>query len=176
MQANTKWNSGNFTLTHSAEIPEAMIPAVLSIGILWLAQRNREHDVVLGAFEKVNGKNKRKAGFKRGDVAFTPALALALKAGYEDNFVVENGEAKLKLDVQTFVEEYVRDTAEAKFAFEREVATARESLPQAEFDKWLEGIRAYGEFADTHTADGEDYSKEFLLAIRNKINAIKRAV
>lgn len=176
MQIDTKWNSGNFSLAHSAEVSEAQLPQLASLGLLYLAQRNRKHDETLGAFEKKDGKNVRKAGWKRGDVEFTPALASGLTVAYGYNFKLADGDKEVALEVLTDVTEYVRDTVESKFTFEKEIATARESLPQAEFDKWVTGIREYGQFADTHTEDGEDFSKEFLIAIRNKVNAIKRGV
>lgn len=175
MQIDTKWNSGNFTLEHSAEVSEKQMPALASLGLLYLAQRNRKHDEVLGAFTKVNGKNKRKEGWKRSEVAFAPELAKSLVAAYGDNFVLAEGEGEVKLETVTIAEEYIRDTADSKFTEERAIAEARESLPNEQFDKWVEGIKAYGKFESTHTADGEDYSKEFLSAIRARKLEVTRA-
>lgn len=169
MKIATKWNSGNFTLAHSAEVTEEQVPVLASLGLLYLAQRNREHDEVLGAYEKVDGKKKRKAGWKRNDVAYGATLAERLAATYAE-FKLDGDEV---LDVDTVVTEYIRDTVESKFTDERAVAEARESLPEAEFEKWLRGTLGFK--GETHTADGDDYSREFLLAIRERKLAIQRA-
>lgn len=169
MKISTQWNSGNFSLSHSAEVAEEQIPALASLGLLYLAQRNREHDEILGAYETVGGKKKRKAGFKRNDVAYNATLASKLAESYAE-FKLDEGET---LDVDTTVVEYIRDTVESKFTDERAVAAARESLPNAEYEKWLRGTLGFK--GETHTPDGEDYSREFLLAIRERKLAIQRA-
>lgn len=172
MQIETKWNSGNFSLSHVAEVAEAQLPGLASLGLLYLAQRNRKHDEVLGAFTKVNGKSKRKEGWKRGDVGFTPALASGLAVAYGENFKLVEGEKEVSLEVLTDVQEYIRDTAEAKFLKEREVAATLESATDV---VRLAKHKAMGwdESKSTHTADGEDYSPEYLAAIRTRMKAVE---
>lgn len=157
MKINTKWNSGNFSLTHGVEVDEAGLLALAEKGLLWFMQRNREHDGVLGAFERVGGKSVRRKGWKRGDVAYGLPMATALKAVY--------GELKLsgsKLPVVTEVSEYIREVgADSKFTEERQIAGRHES--KGDLEEWL---LEKCEFADaTHGEDGE-YSVEMLRAVR----------
>lgn len=154
---NTKWNSGNFSLSHGVEVDEVGLLALAEKGLLWFMQRNREHDGVLGAFEKVEGKSVRKKGWKRGDVAYSQPLATALKGVYGEMELSGN-----KLPVVTEVGEYIREAgADSKFTEERAIAGRHES--KGDLEEWL---LEKCEFADaTHGEDGE-YSVEMLRAVR----------
>lgn len=154
----TQWNSGNFSLSHQVEATEEQVLALAEKGLLWYMQRNREHDVVLGAFEKQGDKQVRRKGFKRGDVAYAPNLAVELKAVYEELKLDENS----KLPVMTDVVEYLRETgADSKFTEERQIAGRHES--KGDLEEWL---MEKCEFAEaTHGEDGE-YSVEMLRAVR----------
>lgn len=158
IKIKTQWNSGNFSLSHQVEATEEQVLALAEKGLLWYMQRNREHDEVLGAFEKQGDKQVRRKGFKRGDVAFAVPMAMALKAAYGDIVVGEAG----KLAVDTMVGEYLRETgADSKFTEERAIAGRHES--KGDLEEWL---MEKCEFAEaTHGEDGE-YSVEMLRAVR----------
>lgn len=152
----TSWNSGNFTLTHSVEATDEMVQVFAEKGLLWFAQRNREHDVVLGAFESVDGKNKRRKGFSRGDVGFTSAMANSLSKAY-----TKLGEKDATFDVTTTVGEYIRDVADSKFTEETAIASRHESA--GDLEEWLEAKCDY--VGETHGEDGE-FAVEMLRAVR----------
>lgn len=164
---NTKWNSGNFSLTHEVEVDEAGLLALAEKGLLWFMQRNREHDGVLGAFEKQGDKQVRRKGWKRGDVAFDKPTADDLKAVYGELKLSESS----KLPVVTEVGEYVRETgADSKFTEERAIAGRHES--KGDLEEWLLEKCSYAE--DTHGEDGE-YSVEMLRAVRGyKLEVLRK--
>lgn len=164
---NTKWNSGNFSLSHGVEVDEVGLLALAEKGLLWFMQRNREHDGVLGAFEQVGGKSVRRKGWKRGDVAYGLPMATALKAVYGELKLTESS----KLPVTTEVGEYIREAgADSKFTEERAIAGRHES--KGDLEEWL---LEKCEFADaTHDAEGE-YSVEMLRAVRGyKLEVLRK--
>jgi hypothetical protein len=166
MKVAHDWNSGNFSLSHSAEVTEEQYAILANKGLLWFMQRNREHDKILGAFEMVGGKEKRKAGWKRQDIAYDAKLAEKLEGIYS-SAEVESGN---EISIDTVISENLREGKEIAYAEEKKVAAQRESLPEKEWEKWVEGIRAYGAFEDTH--DGEDWSLDFLRAMNAKKKAL----
>lgn len=167
IKIKTQWNSGNFSLSHQVEATEEQVLALAEKGLLWYMQRNREHDEVLGAFEKQGDKQVRRKGFKRGDVLYDKGTADDLKAVYGEVALSESS----KLPVETDVVEYIRETgADSKFTEERAIAGRHES--QGDLEEWL---MEKCEFAEaTHGEDGE-YSVEMLRAVRTYKLEVLRA-
>lgn len=163
----TKWNSGNFSLSHSAEVDDATMELLAAQGLLWFAQRNREHDKVLGAFHAVNGKQVRIKDWKRGDVDYSTADGAKLKAVYGSFDVSDT----VKLPIVTEVGEYVRDVAEPKYAAAKAAMARHESADDLE--AWLEG--KIGFKGEPHGADGE-YNVEALKAIDGFVKAQLAAI
>jgi hypothetical protein len=160
---NTNWNLGNFTVSLASEVSDDVRDTLASLGLRFLGQRNTEVDKILGAFETVNGKAKRKAGWKRNEVPYDPALASALAKSFE-TLALPDSEEKVK--AASSVLEYIRDTVESKFTEERAIAESIESASDEEQSAALSRIRWTTGIDSIHTEDGEDYSREFLMAIR----------
>lgn len=165
------WNSGNFTLSHEVKVDDKGTLALAEKGLLWHMQRNREHDVVLGAMtndRKLARKDAkgngpwRKEGFKRGDVGYSPELAEKLQATY-----AAFGDEGAEIDVLTTVAEYIRDVADSKFTEETAIATRHESANDLEV--WLKEKCKYE--GETHGEDGE-----FDVAMLRSIRALKLEV
>lgn len=136
-------------------------------GLLWFAQRNREHDKVLGAFVTEGGKQKRKDGWKRGDVDYDAASAAKLQAVYASFDVSET----VKLPIVTEVGEYVRDVAEPKYAAAKAAMARHESADDLE--AWLASKIKFD--GATHGDDGE-YNVEALKAIDAFVKAQLAAI
>ena len=158
----TKWNLGNFTVTLVSEVGDEMRDKLASFGLRFLGQRNTAVDKILGAIEKVNGKDKRRAGWKRNEVSFSGTLAAALAKSFEELALPDSEE---KLPAACDITEYIRDTVESKFTEERAIAEMLESAPDDVQKAKFRDMKWDGSLP-MHTEDGEDYSREFLLAIR----------
>ena len=167
MKITHTWNSGNFTLAHSAEVNEKQLEMLASKGLLWFAQRNGKHDMVLGAFEEVNEKMKRKAGWKRGDVGYSEERAMRLRDAYGE-FEIEKD---VKLQVVTEVGEYTKEAAALVYRDARTRVEAHESA--GDLEKWLKEKCGYG--GNTHTDDGEDFSQAMLIAVDKAVKAFLKA-
>jgi len=139
MKITHDWNSGNFTLSHSADITQEQLVTLASKGLLWHMQRNRKHDEILGAFETVNGKSKRKAGWKRNDVAYDSALASKLKESYSRLEIADG----VFVPIETAIEEYTREAATLVYR------DARNLLERKESDPWRTLANGSRTFADT---------------------------
>lgn len=164
----TNWNSGNFSLSHEVECSDDQVLLLAEKGLLWYMQRNRQHDVVLGAFETVNGKQVRRKAFKRGDVGYGKPLADKLTAAYGE---VSLSDAEVdKLPVDTAVGEYIRDVTDSKFTEETAIASRHESA--GDLEDWLKAKCKFE--GDTHGDDGE-YSAEMLRAVRGYKLEVLRA-
>lgn len=157
MKIKADWNSGNFSLAHEVEVSEAQVAELASDGLLYRMQRNREHDEILGAFEKVGDKKVRRKAWKRIDVGYDATLASKLVKSY--------GEVKFEGDiipVVTAITEYVRDGgADSKFTEETAIAVRHESA--GDLEEWLKATVGYA--GDTHGEDGE-YDAGMLRAVR----------
>lgn len=145
--AKAEWNSGNFTLTHSVELTEEQAQVFLDKGLLWYMQRNREHDVVLGAFEKKGDKMVRKDKWSRGDVEFSQELASKLIVAYSEIPFGADGES---IEVDSNVVEYTREGAALKYRDAKEIASRHESA--GDLESWL---KSKGYEGETHGPDGE---------------------
>lgn len=161
-QVDTKWNLGNFTVALAAEVDDETRDTLANLGLRFLGQRNTEVDKILGAFEKVGGKDKRKAGWKRNEVGYTAALASALAKSFESLALPDSDDTVTAVCAVT---EYVRDTVESKFTEERQIAAMLESAPDDVREEKHRDMKWDGSL-DTHTPDGDDYSREYLMAIR----------
>lgn len=71
---STKWPVGQFETTLTADADDAQLKDLAVLGLRFLGQRVTEVDKVLGAFETVDGKSKRRANWKRNEVEYSDAL------------------------------------------------------------------------------------------------------
>lgn len=159
MKVQTNWNLGNFTVALSTEATDAVRDRLASYGLRFLAQRVTAVDKVMGGFETVNGKEKRKTGWKRGQVAYTPEMATALAGVFAE--LAFPDDPKDAVAAVASITEYVRDTVESKFTEETAIASRHESA--GDLEEWLVDKVGYAD--DTHGEDGE-YSRAMLLAVR----------
>ena len=164
-QIKTDWTIGNFSVALAVESTPVLLAALAPLGVKWIGQRQSEVDKVLGGFETVSGKPKRKANWKRTDSAYSVELGNKLKAVF----------AQLKLDDEITLEpevtvsEYIPgDGADYKFSFEKEVIGERESLPESEWVAWLKGL---GVGEDEAHDDAGEYSAKLLSAVRDRKRA-----
>lgn len=158
MKVNTNWNLANFSVSLSVEANEALQKTLMEYGVRYFGQRNSEVDKILGGFETVNGKSKRKANWKRSEVAYTAELAQALAKSFEKL----SGPDELVIPAEVEISEYVReDKVDSKFTEEKEIVGRHESADDLE--TWLVDKVKYT--GDTHGDDGE-YAIEMLRAVR----------
>jgi hypothetical protein len=149
----TEWNLGNFTVSLTADVDDGGLKYLASKGLLWLGQRQSQVDKTLGGYEG----EKRKKGFKRGEVEFTPTLAKNLEADFADLEVKD----EFQVSPTVVVTEYIRETAEPKYKREKEVALRHES--KGDLEEWLAAKVGYT--GDAHGEDGE-YSTEMLATLK----------
>lgn len=169
---STQWNLGNFTVSLTTDVEDAMIQRLAGLGLRFLGQRNTEVDKILGGFEIVNGKQKRKALWKRNEVNFTPALAEELATSFSMAELPLIGEEKeaVRLKVESAVSEYQREAAALVFKDAKAIALRHESA--GDLDKWLaDKCKFTGE---THGADGE-YAAPMLQAVHSYWKAVQAA-
>jgi hypothetical protein len=135
-KVTSKWNCGNFTLEHSAEVPEEMVDALLSVGLLHVVQRDVRIDRILGVMQMdSDGKWKPTLGpdkkrLRRAEVDFDEVKATAFTSSLTEYEVGEK-----KLAVATVASEYTRTEADSKFVFETKLLTKHESADDLE--EWL---------------------------------------
>ncbi len=176
MKIETTWNSGTFTLAHSAEVEEALLPTLAAFGLRYLVQRNSGHDKALGAFttdkslaDKPKGDGPwRRKDWKRSTVEYTDALARKLEGVYAKAKLSEDedGEA-VELPVTTVASRYDGAAkAEPKFAREKKKFAEKESTA-AGLEAWLKAFAGYT--GATHGEDGE-YAVEALAAAKAAID------
>lgn len=105
----------------TAEVDDATLTALAVLGLRFLGQRVTTVDKVLGGYETVDGKSKRKNEWKRNSVEFTPELAatLASECFSKLEFPDSTDEAPHFLDVLCDITQYEGSTAEVKFAPEK---------------------------------------------------------
>lgn len=168
-EVNTKWALGNFSVELSSTVDDAMFTKLANLGLRFLGQRVSAVDKVLGAFETdATGKPRRKSGWKRGDVTFTPELADALVAVFTSLELPD--ESKLE-SVAVSVAEYVPTAAAPKFKEEREIVSRHES--KGDLDEWLKATVGFA--GESHTVDGEDFNPVMLAAVKSwKTEMLKR--
>jgi hypothetical protein len=166
MKIETKWNLGNFALTLSSTVSDQMRDALASFGLRFLGQRVSKVDHILGGYTKKDGKEVRKAGWRRTDAAFSTDVAAKLALAFSE-LAIPDSEAKLP--AQAVLTEYVPTAAEPKFKDEKVIASRHESANDLE--EWL--ADKVGFEGDTHGTDGE-FSLEMLSAIRTyKLEQLK---
>lgn len=122
MQISTKWNVGRFDTTLTAEVTEEQVAALLPLALRYLGQRNTKIDRILGGFETVDGKEKRKADYKRNDVEYSDELAQALGESFQTlEFPDSTKEAPHVLNVSVDIAEYTGGgSAEPKYKREKD--------------------------------------------------------
>lgn len=164
MKANTQVTIGNFAVDIEADADAQMLA---NLGLRWIVQRQTTIDKTLGAFFKgADGKEKRKSGWKRTDVEFTPAMAEKLQTVLESLALPDSED---KLAALPNVTEYVREAPEKKFVDAKAAMARHESANDIE--AWLAGL---GYTGPTHGEDGE-YAVEALRIVDAKIAEMLRA-
>lgn len=80
---STQWPIGQFNTTLTCEVTDEQRDALLPYALRFIGQRVTEVDKILGAFETVDGKSKRKANWKRNEVEYSDALRDELAKAFE---------------------------------------------------------------------------------------------
>lgn len=170
MKIDTKWNLGNFAVALGVDVTEEYALGTLApLGLRFLGQRNAEVDKVLGGYETgSDGKQKRKAKWKRSEVGFTSGFATSLASSF-GTLNIPGSEEKLKALCE--VVEYVRETSALKYRDAKEVVGRHESA--GDLEEWLTAKIGYE--GDTHGVDGE-YEEAMLLAVHKFIAALRASV
>lgn len=168
-KVQTQWNLGNFTIDLTSDVSDAMRDRLASLGLRFLGQRNTEVDKILGGFETVGGKSKRKANWKRNDVPFDPALAskLVVSFGELELPTIEGEEKSPIVNADALVTEYTREATAMKYRDAKEVVSRHESANDLE--SWLAAKCKYD--GETHGADGE-YAPAMLQAVHAVIQVV----
>ena len=163
MKITTESTLGNYKAIISVDANEALQAKLLPLGLKYVLQRQTNIDKVLGAFHIVDGKSKRKSGWKRNDVEYTESLASKLHDALSTLAMPD--ESHLMVDAE--IEEYIREVAVLKYALAKSAMLRHES--KNDLESWLEDTVGYD--GDTHGEDGE-YHVEALKAIDAYIKSI----
>lgn len=121
MKVTTQWNIGQFLTTINAEVNEDKVPDALSVALRHEGQRCTSVDKVLGGFETIDGKEKRRASYKRNEVEYSEELAGKL-ADALTKFLTEAKEGEtpiftaVEIDLPT---KYEGSVVEPKYAAEK---------------------------------------------------------
>lgn len=169
-QVSTTWNCGNYEVSLTAEVSEAVFQLCANYGARWLGQRNTEVDKILGAFKKEGEKDVRIKGWKRSEVAYDSAMAAKLAKSFEKLSFPKEGETPgVEVEFVAAVSEYIREAKALKYTEEKEIAGFHES--KGDLEEWL--AEKVGYKGDTHGEDGE-YDQAMLAAVRAyKIKRLK---
>ncbi len=162
MQAKTEITIGNFIVSLKADYDAQFLA---DLGLKWIAQRQTSIDKTLGGFEKVDGKDKRIAGWKRNDVDFSEQMAKDLAAELT-TLSLPDTEKKLEA-TEVLVTEYVREVGEPKYAGAKRAMSRHESANDLEV--WLKDKIGYA--GPTHGDDGE-YHVDALRAIKSYVDKL----
>jgi hypothetical protein len=116
---STKSTFGNYAFSAEAAVTEEQRDALAGLGLLQILQRtpSTKAEKELAGYGK-----KRPEGFKRTDIAFSPAGAAVLKGFLEDakvEMVVDGKEVEQPLAVDVSVSEYIPASAEMKWKDEK---------------------------------------------------------
>lgn len=162
-KVNTKWTLGNFSVALETEVSDEDQKLLASLGLKYLGQRVSAVDRVMGGFTKTaDGKEKRKVGWKRGDVPFGQAMAQAVGACFDTlEFPDSTKDVPHKLSALVEITEYVPETATPKFVDEKAIALRHES--KGDLEAWLKSDVGFD--GPTHGEDGE-YAIPMLQAIK----------
>lgn len=167
-EINTKWNLGNFAVSLTTKVDDAMRDKLAEFGLRFLGQRVSAVDRILGGFEKgTDGKAKRRKDWKRTDAAFSTDLANKLAEAF-DELVIDD---TTKLAAQATFTEYVPTAGEPKFKTEKELCARHESktggadgpVREQSLAVWLAATVGYE--GPTHGDDGE-FNVEMLQAVK----------
>lgn len=151
MQISTKWNVGRFDTTLTADVNEEQVAALLPLALRYLGQRNTKIDRILGGFETVDGKEKRRADYKRNDVEYSDELAQALGESFQTlEFPDSTKEAPHVLNVAVDIAEYTGG-----------------GTPEPKYKKQKDAIAFYLAANGGKLKNGEDRSVASFCASRN---------
>lgn len=149
-KVKTSWGLGNFAMALECEVTPENEAILLEAGLRALGQAVQV-DPILGGFETVDGKQVRRKGWKRGDVAFSEEKAKEIEAAM--------AAAKVNGKALGFV-------AKATFKagdFKEEIYIVGLHESKGDLETWLLDRVEYA--GDTHDSAGE-YSQEMLAAVR----------
>ena len=162
MKITTESTLGNYKAIISVDANEALQAKLLPLGLKYVLQRQTNIDKVLGAFHTVDGKSKRKSGWKRNDVEYSDGISINLTTALRTLSMPD--ETTLAVDAEVF--EYIREVAESKFTSEKAAMSRHESANDLE--AWLADKIGYD--GDTHDSDDE-FHPAALAAIRAYVKA-----
>lgn len=120
------WNIGQFNLALSADVEKELLKALMPLILRWLGQRNSAVDKVLGAYEtNGDGKQVRKAGWKRTDVDYSEEMARELETAFSELSIPDDisGGKDVKLAAVAVVGQKVETGAAPKFTEEKAIIT-----------------------------------------------------
>jgi hypothetical protein len=157
-KVTTESTLGNYKAVVSVDADEALQEILQSFGLKYVLQRQQSIDTTLGAFQMVNGKRKRKVGWKRNDVDYSTAVADSLQAALSK---LAMPDSEIPLAVNVDVLEYIRDVAIVAFTEERALMTRHES--DDDLESWLVNRVKYD--GPSHGDDGE-FNIDALKAVR----------
>jgi hypothetical protein len=143
------WTLGNFNVKSTMEVDEKQGDALKVLGALYLHQRVSKVDKTLGGFDG----DKRKAGWKRGDVAYDADLATRLAADFAELKFPKEFAGVGVLTPTAVVTPYVRDTSESKEITAAAVAFLTKKESEDTLETWCAEKLDWTE--DTHGEDGE---------------------
>lgn len=170
---NTAWNLGNFTVGLVADVSDEIRDRLSNLGLKYLGLRNTEIDKILGGFETIGGKQKRRKDWKRNEVEYSDVLAAALAKSFEslELPVLDGEENAPKIATVAEVVKYERETAAIKYRDAKAVLVRHESANDLE--AWAKA--KFGFAGDTHGEDGE-YSGELLAATHTFLKTLLQDV
>lgn len=163
----TESTLGNYKAIISVNADDTLQEKLLPLGLKYVLQRQTTIDKTLGAFTVVDGKAKRKSGWKRNDVEYTEAVAKELHTALSTLAMPDES----NLAVEAEIVEYIREVKEAAFTSEKAAMSRHESANDLE--SWLADKIGYD--GDTHGDDGE-YHPAALAAIRAYVKQLTAEV
>lgn len=130
MQVKDQFNCGKFLVTLSADLSDEQVAALLPFSLRYGGQRNTKVDRILGGFETVDGKEKRRADYKRSDVDYSDELAQSLGESFSvllfptDETDAEGKKVFIKVPVAVDIAEYTGGgSAEPKYKKQKDAVT-----------------------------------------------------
>lgn len=155
MNISINWNLGNFNVNSQMEVGETQLHQLARLGALYIHQRASKVDKTLGGFIG----DKRKPGWRRGDVEYSVELAEKLTQDFAE-LAFPKDYAADALKPSVVVTEYVREISEPKYKLAQDAMLRHESA--GDLEEWLAGTIKFD--GPTHGEDGE-YNVEALRAI-----------
>ena len=151
------------------EVDEKQGEALKVLGALYLHQRVSKVDKTLGGFVG----DKRKAGWKRGDVEYTADLAQRLAADFAELKFPKEFEGIGTLTPTAIVTEYVRDTSESKEITVAALAFLTKKESDDTLETWCAEKLDWTE--DTHGEDGE-FAPRLVALVIGKLKEVRARI